>query len=203
MLHAGEIEPVPIYVDSPLSNKATKIVARFPELYDATTRAMLDAGENPFFFPGVRCIQDVEESKALNNQRSGIILSASGMCEGGRILHHLEQTLGRPEDCVLIVGFQAEGTLGRKLLEGFDTVKVYGERYRVRCEVHHINGLSAHADHLELLEHLKPQLPGQPQMFVVHGEQNASAHFADHLLDAGFEHVEVPLYRESFDLARP
>ncbi|MEZ6004040.1 MAG: MBL fold metallo-hydrolase [Planctomycetota bacterium] len=203
MLHAGEIEPVPIYVDSPLSNKATKIVARFPELYDATTRAMLDAGENPFFFPGVRCIQDVEESKALNNQRSGIILSASGMCEGGRILHHLEQTLGRPEDCVLIVGFQAEGTLGRKLLEGFDTVKVYGERHRVRCEVHHINGLSAHADHMELLDHLKPQLPGQPQMFVVHGEQNASAHFADHLLDAGFEHVEVPLYRESFDLARP
>jgi metallo-beta-lactamase family protein len=161
---------------------------------------MLAAGRNPFFFEGVRCVEDVEESKSLNRLRGGIIISASGMCEGGRILHHLEETIGRPEDCILIVGFQAEGTLGRKLLEGYETVKIFGERRRVRCRVRHIDGLSAHADSRELLEHLSPLAATTKQAFVVHGEENAAMRFADRLLDAGFRNVEVPLFREKFTL---
>lgn len=200
LIHAGKLDPLPIVVDSPLSTKATRIVARHHDLYDKETRALLDAGRDPFFFEGVRCTSDVEESKALNTMRRGIIISASGMCEGGRILHHLKQTIERPEDCVLIVGFQAQSTLGRRLLEGYETVKIFGERHKVRCRVRHINGLSAHADAAELLEHLRPLVGRAQRVFVVHGEENAAMRFADRLLDAGFGDVEVPLHKETFTL---
>lgn len=200
LIRDGVIEPLSIYVDSPLSNKATSIVARHRELYDERTRALIDAGHNPFYFKGVRYVSDVEESKSLNAVRTGVILSASGMCEGGRILHHLAQTVGRPEDCILIVGFQAEGTLGRKLIEGYEHVKIFGERHRVRCRVRHIDGLSAHADSRELIEHLEPLATTTQKTFVVHGEERAAMQFADHLIDAGFRGVEVPLHRETFVL---
>lgn len=200
LIHSGEIDPLPIYVDSPLSTKATAIVAAHRDLYDAETRAMLDAGHNPFFFPGVHSIADVEESMELNELRHGIIISASGMCEGGRVLHHLKVTVGNPEDTVLIVGFQAQGTLGRKLLEGYEYVKIFGMRHRVNCRVHHVDGLSAHADSQELVEHLEPLAPHTGQVFVVHGEESAAMRLADRLLDAGFPNVEVPLHNESFEI---
>ena len=200
LIHGGKISPLPIYVDSPLSTKATAITARHRELYDNETRAILESGRNPFFFDGVRCVADVEESKSLNKLRSGIIISASGMCEGGRVLHHLVQSIERPEDCVLIVGFQAQGTLGRKLLEGFEHVKIFGERYPVRCRVRHIDGLSAHADQAELLDHLRPLAKATTRVFVVHGEENAAMKFADKLTDAGFASVEVPLDKETYSL---
>lgn len=200
LIHAGIIKPLPIYIDSPLSTKATAIVARHRDLYDEETRAIHESGRNPFFFKGVKCIADVEESKSLNQLREGIIISASGMCEGGRILHHLKQTIGNPHDCILIVGFQAEGTLGRKLLEGYDNVKIFGERMSVQCRVRHLNGLSAHADYKELLAHLKPLAETVKQTFVVHGEESASAHMADHLVGAGFAQVEIPLHKEKFTL---
>lgn len=200
MIDEGVIDPLPIYVDSPLSSKATAIAARHQELFDRQARDVLASGRDPFFFDGVKCVADVNESKALNQLRSGIIISASGMCEGGRILHHLEQTIDRPEDCILIVGYQAQGTLGRKLLEGYEYVKIYGERHKVRCKVHHIDGLSAHADYREMLEHVRPLARTTKQVFVVHGEENPALKFADHLLDAGFRSVEVPLYKETFTL---
>lgn len=201
LIHRGTLDPLQIHLDSPLSTKATRIVDRHRDLYDEETAAILESGRNPFFFPGVRCTKDVEDSKALNRLHSGIIISASGMCEGGRILHHLEQSLARPEDCILIVGYQAQGTLGRKLLEGFEHVSVYGVRHGVRCQVRHINGLSAHADQRELLDHLAPLVPAAPRVFVVHGEENASARFADELRTLGFEDVEVPLHKERFRLS--
>ena len=196
----GTIPPIPIYIDSPLSKKATEIVAKHGDLYDSETADMLANGHNPFYFKGVHFTTDVEESKRLNALRHGIIISASGMCEGGRILHHLKQTIGRPEDVVLIVGFQAQGTLGRKLLEDYAVVKIYGERHEVQCRVRYIDGLSAHADRKELVEHLSPFASEVRRVFVVHGEENASMQFADHLLDAGFRSVEVPLHKETFTL---
>ncbi len=201
LIHSGALDPLPIYIDSPLSTKATAIVARHRELYDEETRAILASGRNPFFFDGVKLVGDVEESKALNLVRSGIILSASGMCEGGRILHHLKQTVGRAEDCLLITGFQAQGTLGRRLLEGQKEAKIYGETYAVRCRVRHMNGLSAHADQGELLRHLSPLANSTRKTFVVHGEETAAMRFAEHLKDAGFRGVEVPQYGEHFTLA--
>ncbi len=200
MIAAGQIEPIPIYIDSPLSTKATRIVNRHKDLYDREAREYLESGRNPFFFEGVRYIADVEESKALNKLTRGIIISASGMCEGGRILHHLEQTVGRENDCILIVGFMAEGTLGRKLLERYDYVKIFGERHLVRCRVRHIDGLSAHADYQEMLDHFAPIATQVEQAFIVHGEESASMRFADRMIDAGFRSVEVPLYKEEFVL---
>ena len=201
LIQAGLLDPLPIFVDSPLSMKATAIVAKHRDLFDDEMKAAIDSGRDPFYFKGVNIVKDVTESKALNNVRRGIIISASGMCEGGRILHHLERTVGRPEDTVLIVGFQAQGTLGRKLLEGYEYVKIYGERHRVRCQVRHINGLSAHADYSEMLGHLKPIAKTTKRVFVVHGEEDPAMKFADHLTDAGFKNVEVPLFREQFQLA--
>lgn len=200
LIKDGTIPPIPIYIDSPLSTKATAIVAKHSELFDRETAALLNEGHDPFFFDGVHFTADVEESKRLNGLRHGIIISASGMCEGGRILHHLKQTIGRPEDVVWVVGFQAQGTLGRKLLEDYAMVKIYGERFEVQCRVRYIDGLSAHADCKELLDHLSPIASTTRQAFVVHGEENASMQFADRLLDVGFPSVEVPLHKETFTL---
>ncbi len=200
LMRDGEIPMTPIYIDSPLSTKATAIVAKHRDLYDRETAAMLELGHDPFQFEGLHFTSDVEESKRLNGLRKGIIISASGMCEGGRILHHLKQTIGRPEDLVLIVGFQAEGTLGRKLLEDYAVVKIYGERHDVQCRVRHIDGLSAHADRKELSRHLSPLAPTTEKVFVVHGEEHASMQFADRLTSQGFRDVEIPLYKENFTL---
>jgi metallo-beta-lactamase family protein len=200
LIRAGKLPPQDVFIDSPLSNKATRIVDRHRDLYDEEALALLERGIHPFHFPGVRAVESVEESKALNQVRSGVIISASGMCEGGRILHHLEVSLGRPEDLILIVGFQAEGTLGRRLVDGHESVRVFGEEHEVRCRVRYIQGLSAHADREELLAQLLPSRERARQVFVVHGEEDASARFASRLRREGFQGVEVPVYRERFKL---
>jgi metallo-beta-lactamase family protein len=188
-----------IYIDSPLSEKATDITARHPEVFDEETRALLRDGHDPFHFEGVRFVEDVEESMSLNDLRKGIIISASGMCEAGRILHHIKQSIRRPEDCILVVGFMAQGTLGRKLVDGYDTVKIFGVRYPVKCKVRSMSGLSAHADYRELLSSFRHLAP-KTRVFVVHGEEDAALKFADKLLDAGFRDVEVPVKKEKFNL---
>lgn len=200
LMAQGRIPKVPIFVDSPMSREATKIMARHPKLFDRQTRAILERGESPFFFDGVRYVADVEESKSLNEVRSAIIVSASGMMEAGRILHHLKQSVGRKEDCVLLVGYQAEGTLGRKLLDGWDKVKIYGEERSVRCKVAFMPGFSAHADYEELLSAIGHLRTTCRQAFVVHGEGPQAEAFADRLRAAGFAKVEVPAKGDRFEV---
>jgi metallo-beta-lactamase family protein len=200
LMQAGRVPDMPIFVDSPLSTKATKIMARHADVLEKDVRAMLHSGKNPFF-DGVRYVADVEESKQLNNLREGVIISASGMCEGGRILHHLKHSISRPQDCVLIVGYQAEGTLGRRLIEGHERVKIFGERYAVRCKVRRMNGLSAHADWKEMTSNLRHLAAHTRRTFVVHGEDNPAVAFRERLIDAGFTHVDVPVYRQKFKLS--
>ena len=195
----GRIPRQQIFIDSPLSKKATNITARHPQVFDEEMQAMMRDGHDPFHFDGVRYVADVEESKSLNGVRSGIILSASGMCEAGRILHHLKQSIGRPEDCVLAVGYMARGTLGRRLVEKYEKVKIFGERYKVQCKVRSISGLSAHADYKELLRSFRHLAP-RARVFVVHGEEEASLPFSDRLIDAGFQQVDVPVKREKFTI---
>ncbi|MCA8954832.1 MAG: MBL fold metallo-hydrolase [Planctomycetes bacterium] len=199
LLREKRIRPQPIYIDSPMSKKVTQLTARYPELFDADMQELLRSGHDPFFFEGVRYVADVEESKSLNDLRQGIILAASGMCEAGRILHHLKQSVTRPEDCVLAVGYMAQGTLGRKLIDGYEHVNILGERYAVRCKVRSISGLSAHADYGELLSSFRHLAP-RARVFVVHGEEDATLKFADKLLDAGFTKVDVPVKREKFEV---
>jgi len=199
LMAAGRIPHTPVFVDSPMSTKATKIMAGHRDVLHEDIRSMLASGNNPFF-DGVRYVADVEESKGLNGVRQGVIISASGMCEGGRILHHLKQSLPRPQDCVLIVGYQAQGTLGRRLVEGHEHVAILGERYQVRCRIRKMNGLSAHADWKELVQNLRHLAAHTRRVFVVHGEEDPAIMFREHLIDAGFRQVDVPVYREEFRL---
>ncbi len=200
LIEEGRIKPLPIFVDSPLSTKATKAISRHHEVLDAEIQEILNKGGHPFFFDGVRFVADVEESMSLNSLRQGIIISASGMCEAGRILHHMKQSIGRKEDCIVMVGYQASGTLGRKLVRGELQVKIFGEEYVVRCKVRSMDGLSAHADYKELLAHLRHLAPVCRKTFVVHGEDKAAESFADKLRETGFQHVEIPSHGEEFIL---
>jgi len=200
LLQQGRIDQLPIWVDSPLSRKSTKIMASHAEVYDDETRALIAGGHSPFFFDGVRYIETVDESKSLNDEHVGVIVSASGMCEAGRILHHLARSVSNPRDCVLMVGYQAEGTLGRRLIEGTEQVKIYGRQYDVRCQVRSIGGFSAHADWQELIDaygHLGPRLE---QTFVVHGEEGPATTHAERLTAMGFKNVVVPVQGQRFVL---
>lgn len=200
LMDEGRISSQPIYIDSPLSTKATKVMAAHSEVFDEETKALLDSGRHPFFFDGVRYVADVSESMSLNSLRSGVIIAASGMCEAGRILHHIKQSVGRPEDCILMVGYQAQGTLGRRLLDGFESVKIFGQGYRVRCRVRSMGGLSAHADYGEMLSMLRPLAKTCRQVFVVHGEEDPARIFAGRLEEAGFRSVEVPVLKQKFSI---
>ncbi|MCA8942955.1 MAG: MBL fold metallo-hydrolase [Planctomycetes bacterium] len=200
LIAEGAIPKLPIYVDSPLSTKATKILASYPELYDEETRAILASGRRPFLFEGCRYVASVEESKSLNSLRSGIIIAASGMCESGRIIHHLKQSIGHKRDTVLAVGYMADGTLGRRLVDGVKEVRLFGEEFQVRCQVRSMRGLSAHADYKEILENLDHLKKSVKQVFVVHGEEPQALKMAERLHDAGFRDVAVPVHRQKFEL---
>lgn len=201
LMRKGRIPRLPIFVDSPMSREATRIMAAHPELFDDETRTILRRGGHPFFFDGVRYVADVEESKSLNTVRSGIIVAASGMAESGRILHHLKQSLGRRQDCVLLVGYQASATLGRKLLDGWERVKIFGEEHAVRCKVRFMPGFSAHADYEELLGFTGYLRKTCRQVFVVHGEAAQAESYADKLRQHGFTEVVVPHQGDRVEVA--
>ena len=201
LMNSGRIPRIPIFVDSPMSREATKIMGSHPELFDKETQAILARGDHPFYFDGVRYVADVEESMALNSLRTGIIISAAGMMESGRILHHFKQSAGRRADCVLLVGYQANGTLGRKLLDGADRVRVFGEELDVRCKVAFMPGFSAHADYEELIGFTGYLRKTCRQVFVVHGEAGPAEAHAQRLRDHGFSKVEVPSKGDRFEVA--
>ncbi len=170
-----------VWVDSPLAVEATGIYSN-PDLhnyYDEDTLALLAEGENPIRFPGLKLSVTSDDSRAINFDRSPkVILSASGMCEAGRIRHHLKHNLWRPECTVLFVGYQADGTIGRKLIDGADEVKLFGEEIRVRAEIATLSGISGHADRDMLLRWLKAVGGDKRQVFVNHGEDMTTDEFA-------------------------
>lgn len=191
--HQGRIGGVPVYVDSPLSTHATEVYEKHRECFDEEAiKAMLE-GDAPFQFHGLHYVTDVADSKKLNNMQGPvIIISASGMCEAGRILHHLKNAVGDPRNIVLIVGYQAQNTLGRKLVEHVSPIRIFGEEYEVRARVHSINALSAHADSNEMHEYFRKMMPGIEKAFVVHGEEGPSNAVADDLRGLGVPEVVVP-----------
>jgi len=201
LMNAGKIPNIPIFVDSPLTVDVTEIFRKHPEQWDAETRDFLLNGEDPFGFSRLRYIREVGESKALNDLRGPLmVISASGMCEAGRILHHLRNNIEDPRNTILITGFQAENTLGRKLVDKWQEVSIFGEPMRVRAEVAKINELSAHADQRELLTWLKPMTKTLKKVFLVHGEPSQTAALAKAIQDQyGIEAV-MPTRGESFDL---
>ncbi len=201
---ASQIPELPVFVDSPLAVNVTEIFRLHPECYDREINAFIERAdvEDAFGFRRLRYVRDVEESKSLNALKEpAIIISASGMCEAGRILHHLKNNIEDSRNTILFVGFQAENTLGRKLVDGWKRVKIFGEEYSVRAAVEQIDGYSAHADRDELLDYVRRvQRTGLRRVFIVHGEESASRSLAQAIRDMGVPEVHVPTPGETVEL---
>jgi metallo-beta-lactamase family protein len=200
----GDIPHVPIYVDSPLAVEATDVFRLHPEEWNADVSAFLteERRRNPFDAGNVEYVRDASDSKRLNHDRqSMIIISASGMAETGRILHHLKNNIGDPDNTVLLVSFQAEETLGRKLKDGVDPVRIFGQEMHVRARVASIEGYSAHADQTELVAWAGAFNPLRlQQLHLVHGEPPAQAALKEKLEERGIGSVHIPKRGEAIEL---
>jgi metallo-beta-lactamase family protein len=198
----NRIPKVPIYVDSPMATNATAIFRVHQECYDQETRqAFLDHHKNPFGFNEMRYITNVEESKELNaSSEPAVIIASSGMCEGGRILHHLAHNIQNPKNTILIVGFMAEDTLGRRIKEEHPEVKILGETYKLKAEVVTMNAFSAHADYSEIMDYIS-QLDYKKlkEIFLVHGEPDAQSNLKRLLDEKGYKSTIVK-YGEKYYL---
>ncbi|GAA4385876.1 MBL fold metallo-hydrolase [Hymenobacter koreensis] len=188
----GRLPQVPVYVDSPMGIRVTSLFQHHPFAHRL-------GSDNPFHFDGLTFVSDQQKSKALNRLTGpAIIISASGMCTGGRIVHHLFHRLARPQDTLLLVGYQAEGTRGRSLQDGEKKIKMFGEWVPVHCHVEELDGFSAHADRAELLRWLQGFTKAPKRTFIVHGEPAAANSLAEALRkERGWSSVIVPEYRES------
>ncbi len=197
-----EYKNLPVYVDSPLSVKATEIFASSIQgYYDKEAMEIIDKGENPILFPSLTTIIDVEQSKGLNSIKTPkVLISSSGMCDAGRIKHHLKHNLWRPECTVLFSGFQAPGTLGRSILDGARHVTIFGEQIDVRCEIKKLNGISGHADQAGLVEWIKSFKKEPKQIFVNHGEVEVAQFFANYIGKELGINAYAPKEFESFSL---
>ncbi|MCA1949762.1 MAG: MBL fold metallo-hydrolase [Treponema sp.] len=199
----GEIPEIPIYVDSPMATNATTIFQVHPECYDEETHeAFIKHHKNPFGFNALHFTTSVDESKALNDMDGPlVIISADGMCEAGRIQHHLIHSIGDPNTTILIVGYMAENTLGRRIRDKENEVKIHGEWFKRRAQVEAIDAFSAHADYQETIDWLKEiDTSRLKKIFLVHGEKEAQKVFSQHLADHGFTNTEIVRYGATYDL---
>ncbi len=197
----GLLEPLPIYVDSPLSTNATAVFKKHPECYDDRAWEFWSHEGDIFGAGHVTYITDVGESKALNDiDEPCVIIASSGMCEAGRILHHLKNNIEDEANTVCIVGYQAEHTLGRRIVERREEVKIYGRMYQLRCRVEVLNGFSAHADRDDFEKLLRPLAPNLKGAFVVHGEGPRMQAMVELINSAGCDNVAVPAPGDAFDL---
>jgi metallo-beta-lactamase family protein len=198
LISAGRLPDVPIFVDSPMAVRATEVFRAHPECFDATTLRLLREHPELFGESHVRYVEKVHESIALNDRPGPcVIISASGMCEAGRVLHHLRHNVEDPRSTVLIAGYQAEGTLGRRLVERRPEVRILGRALALKAEVVVLNGLSSHADHPGLLRSLGPLAGATQRVRLVHGEPERAAALAEGLRAAGFAEVAIPERGES------
>ncbi len=198
-----KIPSIPIYVDSPMAVNATGVFRLHPECYDSeVNEQFLQHHKNPFGFGALSYITSVEESKALNKKEGPmIIISADGMCEAGRVLHHLANNISDPCNQILIVGYMAENTLGRRLRDGEKRVRILGDWYDVKAEVTQINAFSAHADYKESLEWLQSiDTSRLKRIFMVHGEKDAQTFFKDFLNKKGFNDITIVKYGETYTI---
>jgi metallo-beta-lactamase family protein len=195
MMDSGDIPPIPVIVDSPLAVNASDVFRAHPECMDEETRQFVaqDRHKSALGFDRLVYTRSVEQSKALNERKEPmVIISASGMAESGRILHHLKNNIENPRNTILIVSWQAPETLGRRLADRETRVKIFGEVYERKAEVATIGGLSAHAGQTFLLEYAQAVKGRVRQIFLVHGEEKAAAAFQEKLREAAFTNVAYP-----------
>jgi metallo-beta-lactamase family protein len=187
---------IQVFLDSPMAISATAIFEHHPSYYDASTKELFREGRDPFRLPGLHFTRETAESMAINRIVAGaVIMAGSGMCTGGRVRHHLKHNLAREHCSVVFVGFAAQGTLARRIIDGAESVRIFGEEIAVRARVHTINGFSAHADQAELLAwHAQARAP---RTFLVHGDEAAMQTFAQRLRGT---RVEMPILHQQFEL---
>ncbi len=192
LMESGRIPEIPVLLDSPMGERATDIYRRHGECYDPETREMIRDGRLPLTFPALRRITSADQSRAIRDQRPpAIVVAGAGMCTGGRILHHLRNFLARDSTTVVFVGFQGQGTLGRRLIDGEKKITIHGEPVEVHARIATLNGFSAHADQPALLEWAR-RIPGPPGKWLVnHGEPPAAEGLRQALQQAGLPGAEV------------
>lgn len=201
---AGAIPDLPIFIDSPLATRTTEVFRLHPEVYDDEIREFLltDDDKNPFGFGRLQYTQSVEQSKALNSLKMpAIIISSSGMLEGGRILHHLRNRIGDPRNTILFTSWQAPNTLGRRMVENEKLVRIYGEEFQVKATVEVLPGFSGHADKQGLIDFVRVMHKKPQHTFIVHGEDTASASLAEALRsELGLQRVVIPNALQTFEI---
>lgn len=186
-----------VFLDSPMAISATEIFERYPDSFGPEVTRLFAERRDPFRLPGLQFVREVADSIAINRIAGGaVIMAGSGMCTGGRVRHHLQHNLWRPESSIIFVGYAATGTLARRIIDGATEVRLWGEEVPIRAAVHTINGFSAHADQQELVSWHK-QIAGCEMTFLVHGEEPAMRQLANQLHDT---QIEMPRLHESFDL---
>ncbi|RCK73687.1 MAG: Metallo-beta-lactamase family protein, RNA-specific [Anaerolineae bacterium] len=203
MINQGELPPLPVYVDSPLAVDVSEIFRQHPECFDEETRQLIlnDRQHDLFGFRRLTYIRSVEESKALNERREPmVIISASGMAEAGRILHHLKNNIEDPRNTILIVSWQAPNTLGRRLAEQETKVRIFGEEYTRQAEVVTIGGYSAHAGQPHLLQYAQATASHAKRIFLVHGEPRGALPLIQKLKEIGIHRVEYPTLQQTYSL---
>ncbi len=202
LTNEGRLPPIPVYVDSPLAVNVTDIFRAHPECYDDELLSYMQNDPEPFGFDRLMYIRDVEDSKRLNtSQLPMVVISASGMCEAGRILHHLRNNVEDPKNTIMIVGYCAPHTLGRRIVDRKREVKIFGEPYRLRADVEVMNGYSAHADEPELVDFVS-QLDSARlrRIFLVHGDPSRQLALFDALKEAGYPTAHGPARGETIEL---
>ena len=199
---AGKLPSVPVYVDSPLAVDATDIFAMHPECYDADILEYMRTDPNPFGFRKLNYVKKVEESKAINDSKEPcVIISASGMMQAGRVKHHINNNIENKNNTILVVGFCAANTLGRRISDGADEVKIFGKLKKVNADVVTMGSFSAHGDQQEMLDFLQCQEKSKlKRIFLVHGEIDRQRLFKKAILADGFKKVEIPEFDQEFEL---
>jgi metallo-beta-lactamase family protein len=201
LLLADRIPHLKTFLDSPMAIRVTEVFKKHPELFDSEMTRHLHNHESPFSFAGLQMTLSTKESKAINDMKGPVIIIAgSGMCTGGRVKHHLVNNITKPESTILFVGYQAVGTLGRRILDGEKQVRILGREFPVQARVERIHGFSAHADREELVEWLGGIKKPPRQVFVVHGEKDASQNLCEYLIDKTGWQVTVPEYQQQVTL---
>ena len=201
LLAAGQIPHLPMYLDSPMAQKATDIYRRYPAYYDAETRALIAAHDPPLDYPGATVTASGKDSAAIRNApRPYLVIASNGMITGGRIVQHVKELIGDPGMTLLFVGYQGQGTLGAHLQAGAKTVRIDGQELEVRCRTRSIDGFSAHADEPELLAWLGSFTTKPKTVFIVHGEPAAQAALQSKIVAMGFG-TTIPHWRETVELA--
>ncbi len=197
LLMENRIPHLMTFLDSPMAVRVTKVFEKYSDLYDSKMTRKVMNNESPFSFKGLKLVESTRESKAINHIKGTImIIAGSGMCTGGRIKHHLVNNITRPESTILFVGYQANGTLGRKILDGEPEVRILGQVYPVKASVVQAHGFSSHADRKEILAWLKNIKNKPRRIFLVHGEKESALNFKTYLTDQTGWDIMVPNYQD-------